>query len=45
MNRGEFGPQADAIFHIDHVAVLGEAINESGSQVIVLQKGPPFGKS
>lgn len=36
---------ADAAFHVDDVAVLGEPVNERGSQVGVFEKGTPVGKA
>src|SRR5207244_6305657 len=38
-------PQAGALFHVDDVAVLGEAVDQGCRQVIVLQKRTPFAKS
>ena len=44
-STGQFGAQAHAAFHVDDVAVLGEPIDEGGRQMIVFEKGPPFGKA
>src|SRR5438034_8298755 len=41
----QFRPNADAVFHVDDVAVLGEAVDQGGCQVIVLQKRTPFAKT
>ena len=41
----EFGPQADALLHVDDMAVLGEPVNESRCQVSVLQKAAPVGEA
>jgi len=41
----EFGSQANALLHVDHVAVLGKAVNEGGRQVSVLQKGTPLAQA
>src|SRR2546422_2743656 len=38
-------PQAHAILHVDHVALLGEPIDQRCRQVVVLEKAPPFAEA
>jgi hypothetical protein len=42
---GQFGTKADAAFHVDDMAVLGEPVDEGGGQMVVFEKGTPFGKA
>src|ERR1035438_2485895 len=42
---GQFGAETDATFHVDDMAVLGEPVDEGGGQMIVFEKGTPFGKA
>ena len=42
---GQARPDADALFHIEEVAGLGEAIDQGLGQMIVFQKGAPFAEA
>src|SRR6266540_3853616 len=39
------GTQALAVFHVEDVAGLGEAVDEGGGEVVVLEEGPPFAEA
>ena len=41
-HRIELGPQTGTVFHIDDVAVFGEAIHKGRGQLLVLQKRHPL---
>src|SRR5512136_2127171 len=41
----EFAAEADALFHVEDMAGFGQAIDEGGGQVVVLEKGTPLAEA
>ena len=43
--RLQLGPDADALLHVDDVAVFRQPVDQGGGQVIVLEERPPFAEA
>jgi hypothetical protein len=44
-HRIELWSQADTVYHVDHMAVFRQTIDQRGGQMVVFQKRRPLGEA